>query len=735
MNETIKKFTADLVADFTKKLASTGAASFIERIKADDKAIPFKVIISTADEDRQGDALDQSKWNLDNFKNNPVVLWAHDYCNPPIGICTGISVENGKLVAEGKFAPAELNPLAGQIAGLYEAGYINATSVGYFVHENGEMELLEFSFVPVPANPFALSMREAKQLNLNIPQLVMKGISFATKGAVPYHDYGKAEEDTPWDGPNEVKECGDDFDKLKAICAWYDAENPDVKSSYKLPHHRASDRKAVWNGVKAAMGALLGARGGAKIDDKEAVYNHLKKHYAAFDKDAPEFEKAMEIGAYLEAGKIEKAQALATILDFDFLISKSPQLGDRCELDDGTPGILAEDEKNPGELVCVPERDKSQEDPADMNNELLKNLKAEHERHGEAVAKHIDEFTEKAEELKPDEHDKAIEEFRTKLDGEHDEHMAACMKAIDESYEDMGREDGNKKAQKKSIEEFKEMMQGEHLEHVKAFHKAIDEFKKDFSDGDGEPERTKAIEEFTKKAGAELERHEKAQMDMMEDMGEGEGDNKGGKKGIVADIFMQNAEEREKDERMNYVMTVMYAFCNAYYAAPVDAFYGLIAEAIQLIQDYVKNEAKESDEEELAEGQEQKGIVAKYIAEGKTKAGRAISAKNKEKLKAIVKGMQDHHEEHGKSTDEVIAALKELIGSEESDEGKEHQPTKGGAPNSRSRTSGVATGKASSDLDAYLLSQRLVRQIKTSAEEGLRQINTALKKRYPSRRF
>ena len=58
-----------------------------------------------------------------------------------------------------------------------------------------------------------------------------------------------------------------DVDKLMEMCTWYDAENEDVKSAYKLPHHRASDLKAVWRGVAAAMGALLGARGGVDIPD------------------------------------------------------------------------------------------------------------------------------------------------------------------------------------------------------------------------------------------------------------------------------------------------------------------------------------------------------------------------------------------------------------------------------------------------------------------------------------
>lgn len=52
--------------------------------------------------------------------------------------------------------------------------------------------------------------------------------------------------------------------------------------------------KTVWNGVKAAMGALFGARNKPSIpaDDQEACYNHLAKHYKEFDKDPPEWGKS-----------------------------------------------------------------------------------------------------------------------------------------------------------------------------------------------------------------------------------------------------------------------------------------------------------------------------------------------------------------------------------------------------------------------------------------------------------
>ena len=110
-----------------------------------------------------------------------------------------------------------------------------------------------------------------------------------TKGVIPFKDLGTLPESEPWDGPGEKAKA--EISDLKLMCTWFDSEKPDVKSSYKLPHHKAEGHKCVWRGVAAAMAALLGARGGVDIPegDRKKVYNHLKKHYKQFDKEAPEF--------------------------------------------------------------------------------------------------------------------------------------------------------------------------------------------------------------------------------------------------------------------------------------------------------------------------------------------------------------------------------------------------------------------------------------------------------------
>lgn len=125
------------------------------------------------------------------------------------------------------------------------------------------------------------------------------------KGVIPYKKYG-LDAEGEWDAGAEVK--GASTEDLLKMCTWYDSAKPDIKSSYKLPHHKQSGYTTVWRGVAAAMAALLGARGGVAIPDgdRSGVYNHLVKHYKEFDKEAP------ELKAYTEA-------ELAVIFDFKSL--------------------------------------------------------------------------------------------------------------------------------------------------------------------------------------------------------------------------------------------------------------------------------------------------------------------------------------------------------------------------------------------------------------------------------
>lgn len=184
----------------------------------------YKVLASTSAIDRAGDSIDQSGWDLGNFKKNPVMPWAHDYSALPVAKVTSIEVTDKGLEAEFEFAPAEGNPMAQQIKVLYDEGYLNAVSVGFIPKKrNGnvitEAELLEISFVPVPANQEALRLA-MKNFDLSLlPEL---------KGAVSDELTAEEMHEEKCDKFEEV------MDVISAFWTVYFDENTPVEDFSKL---------------------------------------------------------------------------------------------------------------------------------------------------------------------------------------------------------------------------------------------------------------------------------------------------------------------------------------------------------------------------------------------------------------------------------------------------------------------------------------------------------------------
>ncbi len=140
--------------------------------------VPF--IISTAARDRDNDIIAMDGWDLKNYNENPVVLWAHRYGEPPVGKALNTRIDADSLKSEAKFTPKDLNPFGYMIGQMYKEGYLNAVSVGFNPTEYkwaededrpwgidyAKQELLEYSAVPVPANPDALTDAKSKGIDL-----------------------------------------------------------------------------------------------------------------------------------------------------------------------------------------------------------------------------------------------------------------------------------------------------------------------------------------------------------------------------------------------------------------------------------------------------------------------------------------------------------------------------------------------------------------------------------------
>jgi len=129
-------------------------------------------VASDNSEDRMGDSLDQEKWDLKNFKKNPVLQAGHDY-RPEftVGKAKNIRIEKNKLMFEPVFHT--ITPLGKQIGEMYREGFLKAFSVGFIPrammdpkNDKAKNELLEISAVAVPANANAL-LSSAKSYDNN----------------------------------------------------------------------------------------------------------------------------------------------------------------------------------------------------------------------------------------------------------------------------------------------------------------------------------------------------------------------------------------------------------------------------------------------------------------------------------------------------------------------------------------------------------------------------------------
>ncbi len=161
--------------------ASTGVALLKEyqaRVKAEDGK-PLTIAISTATPDRMNDTVSVRGWQLDAYAKNPVVLWAHDKGALPVAKANRVWIEGEALMSEPEFTPRDLYELGWTVGEMLRRGFLNAASVGFrplkyvFNEERGpmamdfeEQELLEYSIVPIPANPEALVQAKAAGIDL-----------------------------------------------------------------------------------------------------------------------------------------------------------------------------------------------------------------------------------------------------------------------------------------------------------------------------------------------------------------------------------------------------------------------------------------------------------------------------------------------------------------------------------------------------------------------------------------
>jgi HK97 family phage prohead protease len=132
-------------------------------VRMEQREVDF--IASTEAIDAHGTIVKQN-WDLRRYRANPVVLWAHDSAEMPLGRGAA-SVFNRQLLVTVTFATADINPKAEQVLRACDADMVRGMSVGFLpgnvtydsvrdVYLLDENELYEVSICPVPSNPEAV---------------------------------------------------------------------------------------------------------------------------------------------------------------------------------------------------------------------------------------------------------------------------------------------------------------------------------------------------------------------------------------------------------------------------------------------------------------------------------------------------------------------------------------------------------------------------------------------------
>jgi hypothetical protein len=152
-------------ADSSRKLADAGIA-VADQMQPGDRRFLFR--ISDATIDHSGDSIDPAGFDLEGFRQNPVVLRSHDSTATPIATSTVPVVVGRALMATAQFPARGVSAASDEVADAVRAGLLRGASVGFIPLKwsfskdrvNGidfsQVRLLEWSLCSVPCNPAAL---------------------------------------------------------------------------------------------------------------------------------------------------------------------------------------------------------------------------------------------------------------------------------------------------------------------------------------------------------------------------------------------------------------------------------------------------------------------------------------------------------------------------------------------------------------------------------------------------
>lgn len=156
-------------------------------VRAVDEAKRRVTFVASSETIDSYDSVIRQNWRLDRWNANPVVLFAHNQRDLPIGKGVSLKVVKKETLIEVEFATRELNELADKVFLLVLNEFLRGCSIGFYPHkvsyeeiDNRDVvvlddnELLELSITPLPSNPDALSKLRSRALATLAPGRIVR---------------------------------------------------------------------------------------------------------------------------------------------------------------------------------------------------------------------------------------------------------------------------------------------------------------------------------------------------------------------------------------------------------------------------------------------------------------------------------------------------------------------------------------------------------------------------------
>jgi len=349
-----------------------GLGITLKSIDIEKRRVDF--IASTDAVDTYDEIVDQASWELDKFKANPVILFAHNSRALPIGKAVDVGVKNGRLECTIEFATEDANPEAEKVWKLIQGGFLRAVSVGFIPtdykwekRDGKEVFVLygnslrEISVTPVPANHEALAKMRARAMaersadtkdKAPPPASTENNMDEATKKALEAKDA-------------ELKAAGERLEAATKALAEAGVEAAKAASALETANKAAEALKSAL-GCKADESLEDGAK--RVVSERDA----LAKEKADLTDKATERDVDDLIGKKITPAQKDDFLGLAKKdrASFDSIVKGLPDLGLTSTVVDPTKGKAASDDGDLSDELGADGEPSGSSDDGDFGDEL-----------------------------------------------------------------------------------------------------------------------------------------------------------------------------------------------------------------------------------------------------------------------------------------------------------------------------------------------------------------------------